>query len=279
MSNQPTANDRWFELLAQRATEGLSEGDQHEFDAMSGAYSASEVDELERAAASLAEALALPDEVETMPEDVRQRLGVVADRWIEAQTPASIPIERGRGGVMPWVGWAVAAAAILVAFVINLPQAKAPVSAATHRLALIESGKAAEGSWLSLDKSPLAAPAPHRFDKGIAGDVVWNETDDEGYMRISGLAPNDPTKYQYQLWVFDATRPPGEQYADAPLPILKQYPVDGGVFDVTSTGEVVIPIDAKLPVGSAAIFAVTVEPPGGSVVSQRDVVFLAALPG
>jgi hypothetical protein len=42
--------------------------------------------------------------------------------------------------------------------------------------------------------------------------------------------------------------------------------IDGGVFDAPSTGEVVVPITARL----RALFAVTVERPGGVVVSRRE---------
>jgi anti-sigma-K factor RskA len=70
---------------------------------------------------------------------------------------------------------------------------------------------------------------------------------------------------QYQLWIFDGGRD-------------QRYPVDGGVFDVpTNATEVVIPIHAALPVLSAKAFAVTVEKPGGVVVSGRQhVVVLGA---
>ena len=58
----------------------------------------------------------------------------------------------------------------------------------------------------------------------------------------------------------------------------KRYPVDGGVFDVpANSGEVVIPIHAELPIRKLAAFAVTIEKPGGVVVSARDrVVVLGA---
>src|SRR4051812_33212757 len=92
---------------------------------------------------------------------------------------------------------------------------------------------------------------------GASGDVVWSEREQRGYMRFVGLAPNDPASFQYQLWIFDKGRD-------------DRFPVDGGVFDVASNGEVVIPISAKLPVGNAALFAVTVEKPGGVVVSSRE---------
>jgi anti-sigma-K factor RskA len=90
----------------------------------------------------------------------------------------------------------------------------------------------------------------------VEGDVVWDAETQKGYMRFVGLAANDPRLEQYQLWIFDAERD-------------ERYPVDGGVFDVTAEGEVVIPIDARVPVTRATLFAVTVERPGGVVVSSR----------
>jgi hypothetical protein len=47
---------------------------------------------------------------------------------------------------------------------------------------------------------------------------------------------------------------------------------------VTSTGEVVVPIAAKLHVDHATLFAVTVERPGGVVVSKRERVVVTAKP-
>ena len=84
-------------------------------------------------------------------------------------------------------------------------------------------------------------------------------------MRFANLAPNDPKLSQYQLWIFDKQRD-------------EKYPVDGGVFDVTATGEVIVAISAKLPVGDAVLFAVTVEAPGGVVVSKRERIVVTAAP-
>jgi hypothetical protein len=103
---------------------------------------------------------------------------------------------------------------------------------------------------------------------GALGDVVWSPARQQGYMRFRGLAANDPSKAQYQLWIFDAER-------------NEAYPVDGGVFDVPaeSDGDVVIKIDPRLPVSRATAFAITVEQPGGVVVSSRErLPLLAALP-
>ena len=68
---------------------------------------------------------------------------------------------------------------------------------------------------------------------------------------------------KYQLWIFEDPKQP--------------YPIDGGVFDVISTGEVVVPIDAKIPVDKAVQFAVTVEKPGGVVVSEREMIPVLAV--
>ena len=87
-------------------------------------------------------------------------------------------------------------------------------------------------------------------------------------MRFRGLAANDPAVAQYQLWIFDAERD-------------EAYPVDGGVFDVPpeANGDVVVRIDPRLVVSRAVAFAVTVEQPGGVVVSSRSrLPLLAALP-
>ncbi len=99
--------------------------------------------------------------------------------------------------------------------------------------------------------------------QGAKGDVVWSEKEQRGYMRFVGLTPNDATKFQYQLWIFDKDRD-------------DKFPVDGGVFDVSSTGEVIVPISAKLKVNEAALFAVTVEKPGGVVVSSRERIVVTA---
>ena len=52
--------------------------------------------------------------------------------------------------------------------------------------------------------------------------------------------------------------------------------MDGGVFSIAREGEVTVPILARLPVGRAVLFAVTVEVPGGVVVSKRERVVVTA---
>jgi hypothetical protein len=99
---------------------------------------------------------------------------------------------------------------------------------------------------------------------GATGDVVWSTADQAGVMRFAGLEPNDPSVFQYQLWIFDATRD-------------ERFPVDGGVFDVPAGGgDVLVPIRAKIDVREPTLFAITVEPPGGVVVSERERIVLVA---
>ena len=67
---------------------------------------------------------------------------------------------------------------------------------------------------------------------------------------------NDPGVEQYQLWIIDPRR--------------DDEPIDGGVFDISKSGEVIVPINAKLDVISPQAFAVTIEKPGGVVVSTQE---------
>ena len=129
-------------------------------------------------------------------------------------------------------------------------QTPRPLTPAEERLALLQRGTAVtHADWSNTDD-----PA----SQGVKGDVVWDNSKQRGYLRFSGLAANDPGRSQYQLWIFDAKRD-------------DRYPIDGGVFDIPAGAtEVVIPINARLAVNDPAMFAVTIERPGGVVVSGRE---------
>ena len=87
------------------------------------------------------------------------------------------------------------------------------------------------------------------------GEVIWSSAAQQGFMTIRGLPINDATKEQYQLWIIDPSR--------------DEKPVDGGVFDIASDVESIVPIQAKLRVDKPTVFAITVEKPGGVVVSDQ----------
>ncbi len=133
-----------------------------------------------------------------------------------------------------------------------------PPTAAQERAALLAKAESRKIT-LGATKDPAAA--------GVTGDVVWDPATQTGFLHFVGLAPNDPQVHQYQLWIFDGGRD-------------KRYPVDGGVFNVpANAGEVVIPIHAELPIVKLAAFAVTIEKPGGVVVSSRDHVIVLGTAG
>jgi hypothetical protein len=175
--------------------------------------------------------------------------------------------DRRRSRAPMIAAWAAAAAclalavgAVLWARGRELSQVATPTSPtptpSAARAELLAAGDTAMLPW----KSTGDAAA-----QGASGDVVWSPTQQRGYMRFRGLAPNDPKVSQYQLWIFDKLRD-------------DKFPVDGGVFDVDGTGEVIVPISAKLRVGDAVLFAVTVEAPGGVVVSKRERIVVTAAP-
>ena len=121
-----------------------------------------------------------------------------------------------------------------------------PVAEARERLL-------ASADTIRIDWTATKDPAAN----GATGDVVWSPSAQQGFMRFRGLEANNPERTQYQLWIFDAKRD-------------ERYPVDGGVFDVPPTGDVVVPIRPAVRVDSPVLFAVTIEKPGGVVVSNRE---------
>jgi hypothetical protein len=102
------------------------------------------------------------------------------------------------------------------------------------------------------------------------GELVWNSSEQRGFLRVKALNANDPGKEQYQAWLFDAKR--GKEA------------VSGGVFDapapVDADGYRIVPIRPDLTVGDLTTFAVTIERPGGVVVTDASrLVLLATAPG
>jgi anti-sigma-K factor RskA len=93
--------------------------------------------------------------------------------------------------------------------------------------------------------------------KGVTGEVVWSDEKQAGFIRIRGLAVKGAPDYCYQLWIFDRMQD-------------KATPIDGGIFDVNSDGEMIVPITAKIKPEGPTMFALTLERHGGVVVSKRD---------
>lgn len=219
----------------------------------------------EVAAAACELALLAADGIAPMPTRVRDRIGADAAGYLPGRrsgtvVPAMIdevPRVPSRSPFATAGWWVAACLAVAVAWLgatvrrDDVPSASAVAPAKLRLRLLADDPNAVTVAWKA-GQDPAVAAAGSDL-----GDVVWSPGRQQGFMRIRGLAVNDPAVEQYQLWIFDA-----ERNAD--------YPVDGGVFDVGADGEVVVPIDPRLPVGKATLFAVTVEKPGGVVVSTRE---------
>lgn len=272
------------ELLIQRAVEGLSDGEAAELAALGADDDVS----FDLAAAAIDIATI---RYEDLPAGVADKVLLAAGVHPSgmASAPATrsaisepskpqqvidapvIPIAPRRSRAPMVIAYLAAAAGLAVGIgaylwkdakvvekvVIQDPPIRATPSPAQARKALLESAK---------DVKTLAWTAtPDVAAKGAGGDVVWSPSKQEGYMRFTGLATNDPKVLQYQLWIFDKDRD-------------DKYPVDGGVFDVGPDGEVVVKISPKLYVHEPVLFAVTVEAPGGVVVSKRERIVVTAAP-
>jgi anti-sigma-K factor RskA len=253
--SQPTPNDdRRDELRADRALFGLSDAEAHELAALGEPDGDAMPDEFERTAAALD--LSRQDkrgELE-LPTHLRARI-LAASRNPRV---VSLPEARPTGAAprrRELLAWMATAAALLVAFFLAVrPSGDDSPSPATLRnqLLALRGDEQAEVIQLDWTRGEDATGAQ------AAGDVVWSGREQAGVMRFRGLSANDPAVNQYQLWIFDAERD-------------ERYPVDGGVFDVPAgAAEVLVPIRSRLPVARATLFAITVERPGGVVVSDRS---------
>jgi hypothetical protein len=246
--------ERLSELLADRATQCLSATESAELISMLAAHP--EVDEhaFDRTVAAL-DLSSIAAEYQPLPPSLREQVDRGAVAWLaqrkglrladigSAGSDAESPtVPQKPRGVMPWVPWLVAAACLTLVVVTWWPSREA-ASPPAQRTALLSSQDTRTIAWAN-------------NEAGVSGDVVWNGQQQAGFMRISGLAVNDPAVFQYQLWIFDEAR---RGYSD-------DVAVDGGVFDIDqATGDVIIPIRSKLPVAEPFLFAVTTEPPGGVV--------------
>jgi anti-sigma-K factor RskA len=133
---------------------------------------------------------------------------------------------------------------------------------AEQRQALIDSSsdRLIQTAWAP---GKTSFPALDGQEASVTGDVIWDSNTQTGYMRFVGLPKNDPMSEQYQLWIVDPTR--------------DDEPVDGGVFDSTDGDELIVPIHAKLGVSTPTLFAITIEKPGGVVVSTQERLPLLAM--
>jgi len=268
----PEEKEKLFDLLTQRAVYGLSVDEQRELDEMQIDNTYRDGVSFELAAAAIA--MTEVDARVEIPAHIKSRILASADDYfIETEQSDIQPTFafEPRRSAWSWLGWLVAAAAC-VALAVNIlwtrqqnPQVITSGPTPSPTVEKLDPRKdfeamlASAGVVKALIGPPPKAPAELAQ---VAGDVVWSDAKQAGYIKVKGLPKNDTAKTTYQIWIFAKNQDP-------------KYPIDGGTFDVTVDGEVLIPIDAKIAARNPQKFAITAEKAGGVVVS--DLKRIAAL--
>jgi hypothetical protein len=264
-----------LDLLIKKAVNGLDAVEQAEFDALDHASAADDLQSFEMTAAAINMA---GTAYEPLPGHLHARIAADAERFFAPETVEAISAttEEPRRYVQPaisepsgsswfgWLGWAAAAAAC-IALAFNIWNTRKPIEVAVNTPPPASTPQPLTPAQMrdemlrastGMVKANWAAGNVKEM-KQVSGDIVWSDEKQSGYMRFRGLPVNDGSKETYQLWIFDKTQD-------------RATPIDGGTFDVTSDGEVVIPINAKLKAQEPTMFAITIEKPGGVVVSKRE---------
>lgn len=260
------------ELLIDEALFGLEADRRRSLDQMLDDGSVSDSDAFSRVVASCDAVFASADAAElpaSLADKVRATIAASGNSAPPVAVPAPVSIAEptiaGRIGAEPQtgprnafsiasLGWIAAAACLVIAAVSWMdarPAGDASISDRYDAFVAAPPADVFEADWTTLDDPSVLAEA-------VAGEVIWADSTNSGFMVFEGLAANDPTEWQYQLWIFDAER-------------SEAHPVDGGVFDIAEGGgPSIVPIDPRVPVTKATMFAITVERPGGVVVSDRS---------
>lgn len=257
-----TSEERWLDLLVAEATQGLSPEERAELESLRRELPNEVRWDLEKAAAAI-DLAGTPQERagEGPPPELTARLQEQAARHFgfeaaprvlpfpAAPRPAAPPLASGR----PWLAVAASLLAAVLGWAVGRSgERPAPLPPPQSPLELAQAAAAAPEALVWTFKSPGEG------DGELIGTVAWNPRSQAGLMRFRGLPANDPSREQYQLWIFDQAQD-------------ERYPIDGGVFDVQAGAtEALVPIVAKLRVSRPTLFAVTVEKPGGVVVSSRE---------
>jgi hypothetical protein len=276
--------ERLTELLADEAAAGIDSADAPEFRALLDRNPRADRDDLMRVAALTQVAFLHREQRgnrrpagERMPPGLKERLAsqgeaaairqrgpgparpvLVTSTPRPATTPPPRAPEPRSPSVLAGLGWALAAALAVALFVVRTdePGVAPALDAVSARISLVQEAP-------DVVTLPWAAPTAAGYE-AVRGDVVWSQSRQQGYLRLANMPVNDPARTQYQLWIVDPDRD-------------SKHPVDGGVFNVSASGEVIVPIQAKLPIRSPRAFAITAEQPGGVVVSAGPLLVVASI--
>jgi Anti-sigma-K factor rskA len=260
--------DLLMDLLIKQATEGLTPEEERELDQFEPAAREACRQDVENACAAITLATVARDD-HSAPPSLQAKLARDADSFFATTHNARAPRSL-RASTNANVAWLAAAACLVLALfgwlrtppvaivppvadvhvtlpapVIAAPPRPKERSLADQRAALLTLASSQKVE-LTASKDPVA--------EGVTGDVVWDPVTQRGFLHLTGIKPNDRGLQQYQMWIFDGARD-------------KHYPVPAGLFDVPADStELIVPLNAALPIETAQAFAVTLEKPGGTVV-------------
>ncbi|MBL8125981.1 MAG: anti-sigma factor [Blastocatellia bacterium] len=271
--------EKLLDLLCDQAASGLNEDERLQLEKLSaGANSDMDAQSLELAAAAIM--MAEMGAIEAMPSHLEASIAAAAGKYFTAKGSESSIHEsihdqptkafkwqetRPSRSFFDWFGWAIAAAACvaLIGTFIYEQNRIGDLQAKVMQLTptpVVEETLAQKRDRLKKEAADVTraewTKGNVKDSEGVMGEVVWSDEKQEGYMTFRGLPVNDANKEAYQLWIFEDGK-------------LEPHPKDGGVFNVSSDGEVVVAIKAKLKTNAPKAFAVTIEKPGGVVVSDR----------
>lgn len=221
------------------------------------------VEEFDRVAANIFLVMAENSRVPAIPTALAGRISeqgreyfrkIASDSTTKSIPSVALPKSTGRMGRREVIAWlCVAASTIALAGLNLMPRSVQQQTASLQQ----------QWDTLSSRKDIVRVswePGTTPVEGKVTGEVLWSTAEQRGFMSFVGLPANDPSREQYQLWIIDPSR--------------DTKPVDGGVFDIRSAdvrdGKVIVPIHAKLQVDQPAVFALTVEKPGGVVVSSQE---------
>lgn len=282
--------ERLLELLADQAVFGLTEEELMEVERLKKQFPDWEDDDVSLELAAAAVNLSQLKVSEDLPANLRTKIFAAADDYFEVleqpETPVNFAAKNVENAVSAstgnvkeveiqtrtspwqWLGWAFAAAAIVALAITLLTKSenKTPEivknPTPTPQVELSNEQKREQLIASATDELviPLANP---KNEKEIVGEMVWSKAAQQGYLRFTNLPVNDAAKETYQLWIVDETQ-------DA------KTPLSGGIFNIAKAGETVVPVNAQLRVNKPKLIAVTVEKPGGVVVSKQEKVVALA---
>ena len=275
MNNQ---SEQILNLLADQVTCDISHEDKIALAALLHRYPECDDESMELAAAAMDLAMT-PPSTESMPDELLARIEADAKTYFDVLEEAGEPdnvvsmpsaskpeaAQSTPAPSTPFFAWAAAAVFLVTAIitwnkqpvVIKEAIPPDPVPTLAERVTDLRGQSGLQTLAMAATEDASAT--------GASGELIWSADKQEGYMLITGLEANDPAVSQYQLWIFDEGKD-------------DRYPIDGGVFDITGSGQVIVPIDAKIAANNPVLYAITVEKPGGVVVSGRERIVMLAQP-